>query len=98
MERSGIMFYLVSFDISDDRARYRAVKVLKSYGHRVQKSVFECPNLNEKRLLKLKDRLEAIIDHLTDSVRYYRQCRGCLPECELSGTGVLPDLKDFEVV
>ena len=92
------MFYLVSFDVSDDRDRYRVVKVLKSYGQRVQKSVFECPDLNEKRLLKLKDRLESLIDHGTDSVRYYRQCRGCLAECELSGVGELPEVKDFEVV
>jgi len=47
---------------------------------------------------KLKDRLESLIDHGTDSVRYYRQCRGCLAECELSGVGVLPEVKDFEVV
>jgi CRISPR-associated protein Cas2 len=92
------VYYVVAFDVSDDRARYRVVKVLKAYGHRVQKSVFECPDLTEKRFLKLKDRLEALIDHTTDSVRYYRQCRGCLPECELSGLGVLPEVKDFEVI
>lgn len=89
------MYYLVCFDISDDRTRYRAVKVLKGYGQRVQKSVFECPDLSEKRLLKLKDLLEGLIDFTTDSVRYYRQCRGCLAECELSGIGELPRKEDF---
>lgn len=89
------MFILVSFDISDDKTRYRVVKVLKGYGHRVQKSVFECPDLSEKRFLKMKDRLESLIDYTTDSVRYYRQCRACLGECELSGLGVLPQAEEY---
>ncbi|MCU0588877.1 MAG: CRISPR-associated endonuclease Cas2 [Syntrophobacteraceae bacterium] len=92
------MFYLVCFDISDDKARYRAVKVLKGYGYRVQKSVFECPDLTEKRFLKLKDRLERLIDQVTDSVRYYRQCRGCLAELEISGVGEAPRTEDFGAV
>ena len=41
------MFFLVCFDISDDRIRYRTVKVLKGFGKRVQKSVFECGGLGE---------------------------------------------------
>lgn len=89
------MFYLVCFDVSDDRTRYRIVKVLKGFGQRVQKSVFECPELTEKKFLKLKDHIEGLIDFTTDSVRYYRQCRGCLMECEFSGTGVAPRQEDF---
>ncbi|HOI94977.1 MAG TPA: CRISPR-associated endonuclease Cas2 [Syntrophobacter fumaroxidans] len=92
------MFYVVSYDISDDRVRYKVAKVLKAYGVRVQKSVFECPDLTEKRFLKMKDRLEALIDFTTDSVRYYRQCRGCLAECEVSGAGELPATTKFSVV
>jgi CRISPR-associated protein Cas2 len=92
------MFYVVSFDISDDRIRYRVVKVLKAYGYRVQKSVFECPDLTEKRFLTLKDRLEALIDATTDSVRCYRQCRGCLSDFEFSGVGEEPEVRKFGVV
>lgn len=92
------MFYLVCFDITDDKARYRAVKVLKGFGYRVQKSVFECPDLSERRFLKLKDRLEGFIDHTCDSIRYYRQCRSCLVEVELSGVGELPTVEDFGAV
>lgn len=92
------MFYVVSFDISDDRARYRAAKLLKSYGYRVQKSVFECPDLTEKKFLTMKDRLEALIDFTTDSVRYYRQCRGCLQDFEFSGIGEEPEVRKFGIV
>lgn len=91
------MFYLVSFDVSDDRTRYRVVKLLKGYGYRVQKSVFECPRLTEKRFLKLKDRMESLIDFTTDSVRYYKQCMACLKEVEVSGTGEPPDPRDYGV-
>jgi len=92
------MFYLVCFDITDDKARYRAVKVLKGFGYRVQKSVFECPDLTEKKFLKLKDRLEGLIDETTDSVRYYRQCRGCLGDFEASGVGEAPRMTEFGAI
>ena len=46
------MFCLVCFDIVEDRSRTRVVKVLKSHGQRVQKSVFEC-GVNMKPLLTL---------------------------------------------
>ncbi|MDI6714686.1 MAG: CRISPR-associated endonuclease Cas2 [Thermodesulfovibrio sp.] len=34
--------YVVVYDISDDKERAKVDKVLKKYGFRVQKSVFEC--------------------------------------------------------
>ena len=92
------MFFLVCFDITDDRARYRVVKVLKGFGKRVQKSVFECPDLTEERFLKMKNSIEEHIDHGDDSVRYYLLCRGCMQKMEYSGIGEMPDGEDFRVV
>jgi CRISPR-associated protein Cas2 len=92
------MFCLVAFDIVDDKVRYRAVKVLKEYGGRVQKSVFECSRLTEEQFLKMKNRLEACIDGTEDSVRYYFLCRGCLKKMEWSGMGEAPRLEAFKVV
>ncbi|PIP45573.1 MAG: CRISPR-associated endonuclease Cas2, partial [Deltaproteobacteria bacterium CG23_combo_of_CG06-09_8_20_14_all_51_20] len=66
------MFYLVCFDIVDDSSRQKVAKALKGYGTRVQKSVFECPELTEKQFLKLKEKMEGLIDSGEDSVRYYR--------------------------
>ena len=34
--------FAVCYDVSNDRERYRVDKLLKGYGFRVQKSVFEC--------------------------------------------------------
>lgn len=92
------MFYLVCFDIVDDKTRNRVAKALKGSGYRVQKSVFECPDLTEKQFLKLKDRLEGLIDSTQDSVRYYRQCRGCLHCFEFSGIGEEPQLDNYNIL
>lgn len=92
------MFYLVSFDISDNKTRYRAVKILKGRGERVQKSVFECANLPEKGLLEMQVQLDELIDHTTDTVRFYRICRGCVKEIEYCGIGGSPSTEPFKVV
>ena len=92
------MFCLTCFDIVDDRARNRVVKILKEYGIRVQKSVFECANITEKRFLKMKDRIERNIDSTEDTVRYYLVCKGCLNKMEYTGIGMPPQTKGFRVV
>ncbi|MBW1990880.1 MAG: CRISPR-associated endonuclease Cas2, partial [Deltaproteobacteria bacterium] len=51
------MFWVVSYDIVDDRRRLRLAKLLTDYGHRVQKSVFEC-DLDDRRFLALKSQVE----------------------------------------
>jgi len=92
------MYYVIAFDISNDRVRYRAVKTIKGFGYRVQKSVFECPDITEKQLLTLKDTLEGLIDQRSDSVRYFRLCRACLQEIEWSGLGRAPITDNFMVL
>ena len=92
------MYYVVCFDISDNRVRYRVVKVLKGCGRRVQKSVFECPDLNEHRLLRLQKKLDDLIDHGSDSVRYYRLCRACVAEVGWIGGGEPPAADTYRIV
>lgn len=92
------MFYLTCFDIVDDRNRYQAVKVLKQYGARVQKSVFECPRLTEKQYLKMKDHLVSKIDLTEDTVRYYPICSACLNKMEFDGIGELPMIQAFKTI
>ncbi len=66
------MIWLVSFDISDDKRRRRAVKVILGYGERVQYSVFECL-LRRKELRHLQRKMNKIIEP-TDRVLYYPLC------------------------
>jgi CRISPR-associated protein Cas2 len=91
------MFCLVCFDIVDDRVRYRAVKILKSFGVRVQKSVFECDSLTEEQYVKLQRKLEECIDCSEDSVRYYILCRHCVTRVEYSGIGDGPRSASYRV-
>lgn len=79
------MFWLVCFDIVDDRTRARVVKVLQGYGRRVQKSVFECRRLTEKQFLEMKHKIDDLIDQQDDTVRFYFLCQKCLHRVEWIG-------------
>ena len=52
----GVSDYAVVYDISCDAERARVDKVLKGFGFRVQKSVFEC-KLNKKGRDQLRENL-----------------------------------------
>jgi CRISPR-associated protein Cas2 len=69
------MMVLITYDVSvtTDTGKARLRKVAKqcvNYGQRVQNSVFECL-VDPAQFAELKHRLESIIDHETDSLRYY---------------------------
>ena len=96
------MMVLVTYDISteteDGKRRLRRVaKQCQSYGQRVQNSVFECI-LEPALLVKLKAKLEAIIDPEVDSLRYYHlgndwrkriEHVGAKPAVDLEGTLII---------
>ena len=70
------MFVLVTCDINtmtpEGRKRLRQVaKICLNYGQRVQNSVFEC-KVNEGEFLIIKSKLHKVINHDTDSLRFYR--------------------------
>ncbi len=91
------MFVLVSYDIVDDRKRLRLAKLMKSYGERVQKSVFEC-RLDDRRYLTMKQGIEKLIDWELDSVRYYILCGLCVKNVEISDVGVVREDEEVIVV
>jgi CRISPR-associated protein Cas2 len=57
----------VAYDISDDPRRTRIAKCLEGYGDRVQYSVFVV-DVRPARLVRLRTKLEALIDPVTDSI------------------------------
>ena len=91
------MFFLVCFDIVDNKTRYRVVKILKGYGIRAQKSVFECANMTEHKFMKMKSDLDDVIDHGEDTIRFYPLCRACIKAFEFSGIGILPYTKTYSI-
>jgi len=74
------MYLSISYDISSTKARNKVVKLLESYGFRVQKSVFEV-QLNKRQYKILKKKLSSILkwankdyteEHINiDSVKFY---------------------------
>jgi CRISPR-associated protein Cas2 len=91
------MMILVSYDVADDGRRGLLAKLVLDYGHRVQKSVYEC-HLDDRRLTELQARAAALIDLSCDSVRYYSLCRKCYYAVEVQGKGVVTDEDDPIVV
>jgi len=79
-------FYVVSYDVGDDRRRLRVARVLEGYGLRVQRSVFEC-YLGPAHVGRLRQRLARAIDPQEDSVRLYRLCEMCRRQVEVLGRG-----------
>ncbi|MBW2146266.1 MAG: CRISPR-associated endonuclease Cas2 [Deltaproteobacteria bacterium] len=81
-----IQHIVASYDIHDPKRLQKVAKAMKDYGERVLKSVFEC-NLTDDQFLKMKNRVDAIIEHTEDSVRYYFVCDKCVANVDFSGSG-----------
>lgn len=55
------MFWVVCYDIPDNRRRHKVMKIMEGAGRRVQYSVFEC-EIDEARLIRLQRDLRRVID------------------------------------
>ena len=89
------MFYIVSYDIPDNRRRTRVAKTMLDFGQRVQYSVFECIINDDKLLEKMTAKLGKIVTE-EDSVRIYALCRKCEKVVKVLGSGRV-SVKDEEV-
>lgn len=85
------MFYVISYDVPDDKRRQKIADVLEGFGARVQKSVFET-HLEPTDYVALRKRLERVMNSKEDNVRFYRLCAGCQSQVEVVGqVGVTPE-------
>ena len=80
------MFYVISYDIPDDKRRNQLAKVLKGFGTRVQYSVFEA-HLSRTQYAELKRAVTRVINLSEDSVRYYALCVACTGRIEVPAVG-----------
>ena len=78
------LFYVVAYDIPDDRRRAKAHKILSGFGQWAQYSLFECFLTSKERVL-LCDKLDAMLKPAEDSVRFYPLCTGCLDKVKTVG-------------
>ncbi|MFD3005216.1 CRISPR-associated endonuclease Cas2 [Thermus tengchongensis] len=85
--------YTIAYDIPDDTRRIKLANLLKSYGERVQLSVFEC-YLDEGLLEDLKARARRLLDLSQDALRIY----GVQGEVQVLGVGPVYGDAGFTVV
>lgn len=69
-------FYVVTYDIPDDRRRTRLFKLLREYGDGAQLSFFEC-FLTPGQFSELKHRVLGLADPDEDDFRFYEMCGLC---------------------
>ena len=66
------MFYLICYDVVNDRRRNRVSRLLEGYGLRVQKSVFECVlTPDQYELLQRRFQTKRYLDPDEDQIRFY---------------------------
>lgn len=80
---------VIAYDIRDDRRREKIRKLLKDYGVPVQYSVFEC-SLRKEDVLRLRYKLDKLINNSEDSVIIYRQCPRCTGRVDRLGANIDP--------
>lgn len=79
-------FYVLTYDISDDKRRLKIAKLMESVGDRVQHSVFEA-YLTPAELEKLLKRVRKVLSEREDSVRVYQLCTSCRGKVHTEGQG-----------
>ncbi len=81
---------IVAYDIADPRRLNRVAKIIKDYGARVQKSIFEV-SVDNKRFIEMKARIENEIVFEEDGVKFFPLCRKCADSLENIGNGIFID-------
>ena len=70
------MNMIVAYDIAHPRRLIRVAKIMKDYGLRVQKSVFEIET-NPALFREMRHRIENELVFTEDGVKYFPLCKGC---------------------
>lgn len=84
------MNMIVAYDIADPKRLNRVAKIIKDYGVRVQKSVFEV-DVDRRRFQEMWLRVCAEIAPDVDGVKFFPLCEKCAGTVENIGHGVVVD-------
>ncbi len=91
------MFWIVSYDIPNNKRRGKVAKILEGYGRRAQYSVFEC-EIDVEKLNRLEILLAREIDKNEDDVRIYPLNRADLKRVRLLGRAELQRTHSYYIV
>ncbi len=84
------MNMIVAYDIAEPKRLSRVAKVIKDYGFRVQKSIFEV-TIDDTRFMEMKSRIEDEIEPSEDGVKFFPLCEKCAGTIESIGNGIFID-------
>jgi CRISPR-associated protein Cas2 len=92
------MNMLVTYDIADGRRLNRVAKIMKDYGLRVQKSIFEV-DVTIAQFKVMRARLEKELEFLEDGVKYFPLCGKCAEVWLHIGLGKVEwDEGDYKII
>lgn len=92
------MNMLVTYDIADGRRLNRVAKIMKDYGLRVQKSVFEV-DVTIAQFKVMRTRVEKELEMVEDGVKYFPLCGQCSGVWLHIGLGKVEwDVGDYKVI
>lgn len=86
MDKSAAL-YIIAYDLPNDRRRTKLHKMLRGFGAWTQFSLFECW-LTDEQMVKLRVRLDRMINAEEDSVRIYPLCARCVARVETIGSAI----------
>lgn len=90
-------FWVISYDIPNDKRRRQVCRIMEGHGRRAQYSVFEC-ELTPERRDRLEKLLLRVIDDVEDDVRFYPLNRADLQRVVLLGRAVIRREPDHYIV
>ncbi len=89
-DKKDTTFYVIAYDIPNDRRRTKVHNILCGFGRWTQYSLFEC-YLDAKELITLRHKLDKYLKEDEDSVRFYTLCEKCLAKTETVGGSKLEE-------
>lgn len=90
------MYWIISYDVVDDRRRRKVARILEGHGRRAQYSVFEC-ELSPDKITRLERLLKSEIDPAEDDIRFYPLNRADLKRVRLLGRAELNREKPYYI-
>jgi CRISPR-associated protein Cas2 len=91
------MFYVVAYDITDNKRRNKLSRYLKGFCFRNQFSLFEC-HLDQKRYNLMEQIIESTINKKEDNIKIYYLCKDCFKKIKTFGISNITEEKKIIIV
>lgn len=77
-------YYIITYDISDNKRLAKIARIMVNYTQRVLYSVFE-GELTQAQIKEIKEKVAKIMEPMSDSVIYFRLCTECVAKIKSAG-------------